>query len=128
MIEEIQNWIASFPGLGVPVVDALGPGEGAALFPKGEQVVARSRDILGRERLRRRLTLLLCLHRRRDPQAGDGGVQPMLAEFTRWVGSGWPVLGEEQTVRAEDARLTALPKEGMARYEVKLIFEFTTEA
>ena len=125
MIEKIKTWVSGFPGFGEVAVDALGPGEGVGLFPQGEQTVGRKADILGTQRLRRRFTVLLRLHRRRDPQSGDDDTQQLLERFARWAAGGWPLLGEDQTVRTENGRLQTMAKEGLAKYELKLIFEYT---
>ena len=45
--------------------------------------------------------------------------------FARWAEETAPILGQEQTVRVEDARLENKGKEDMARYRAMLIFEFT---
>lgn len=113
MIETITNWLAGFQ------LDALGPGEGWAVFPQGQRVLKRYPDILGGERLRKRLTFLI---RRNSlsPEAGE------MEKFTLWAEGSAPRLGENQTVRVEDARLAAKNKDGMGRYEAKLIIEFTT--
>ena len=127
MIDKIKTWVATFPGFGEAQVDALGPGEGVGLFPQGEQTIGRKADILGGAALRRRFTMLLRLHRRRDPQSGDQSTQLLLEHFARWAEKGWPVLGDDQTVRTEHGHLQTMAKEGLARYELKLIFEYTTK-
>jgi hypothetical protein len=42
-----------------------------------------------------------------------------------WVRSGAPRFGQNQTVRLENARLSAQNKEDLARYEATLIVEYT---
>jgi len=113
MNETIISWLAGFSE------DGLGPGEGWAVFPQGERVLKRYPDILGGEKLRRRLSFLV----RRNSALPAAGA---LEEFARWAQANAPILGEGQTVRVEDARLAAKGKDGLGRYECKLIFEFTT--
>ena len=124
MTQRIQAWLGSFEGLGLPTVDALAPEEGWGLFPQGERILRRTTDILGNTRLRRQVSYKLKLHRKKDSRGDDPGIQPLLERLSRWVTRDAPVFGRDQTVRAENARLTAQNREDMARYEVLLVFEF----
>ncbi len=112
MTHTVTAWLKDFS------VDSLPWKEGWAVFPQGEKVLFRRQDILGGVRLRKRLKFLIrrsCL----DPKPGD------MEAFARWVEETAPILGQEQTVRVEDARLESKGKEDMARYRAMLIFEFT---
>ena len=113
MNEQVMAWLEGFSQ------DALGPGEGWAVFPQGERVLARFPDILGGETQRRRLSFLIARNST-VPAAGE------LEAFARRAEAEAPVLGRSQTVRLEDARLKAGGRDGMGRYEARLIFEFTT--
>lgn len=124
MIDTIYAWLAGLAGLEGLGLDALGPGEGAALFPQGERVVAWLPDILGGQKQRKRLELLLKLQRRRDPDGAETGGQALLERLAQGMASA-PRLGEDQVARAENARQVALDHRGLAGYEMKLIFEFT---
>ena len=109
MTDIITNWLGF-------AVDTLGPGEGWAVFPQGQRVLERTEDILGGQRLRKRLTFLIRCNSTR-PEA--------MEDFARWAQQNPPRLGEMQTLRLEDAHLAAKGKDGLGRYEAKLIFEFT---
>ena len=128
MIKTIQNWIESwegFRGLAFPV-DALGPGAACGgLFPQGEQVLRRMEDIRGHLRLRKRLTFHLMLTEALDP-LGDG-VSPhqLLMEFAAWAHGQVPALGEDTRLVTEGPVPTTKGPEGLARYRLKLVFEFT---
>lgn len=111
MIKIITDWLGF-------AEDTLGPKEGWAVFPQGERILARKTDILGGEKQRKRLTVLVRCNSY-EPAASK------IEEFARWAQASAPVLGEEQVLRVEDARLTAKGKDGPGRYEAKLIFEFT---
>ena len=124
MTELIANWPGGFGGFGVPTVDALGPGEGWGIFPRGQKVIAETNDILGGSRRRVRAEWTLKLHRGKDHRGGDPGVQPLLEQLALWVRSGAPVLGEAPPVRLENARLVYQAAEPLARYEATLIAEF----
>ena len=112
MNDTVIRWLEGF------AQDQLGPGEGWAVFPQGERVLKRMPDILGGEKQRRRLSFRLCGNCA-SPASGE------LEAFARRAEQTAPTLGESQTVRLEDARLTAKSKDGLGRYEAKLIFEFT---
>lgn len=108
MIDKIMAWLEGFS------LDALGPGAGWSLFPQGLRQISRKEDILGGVECRQKLTVLI---RCRD-EAGQQALE-------RFDLQSAPVLGKRQTVRLEDARLAAREKDGLPRYEAKLIFEFT---
>lgn len=112
MTNTVIAWLEGFS------VDSLQWKEGWAVFPQGERVLSRTQDILGTSRLRKRLTFLV---RRNslDPKPGD------MEAFARWAEDTAPILGADQTVRVEDARLESKSKEDMHRHQAKLIFEFT---
>lgn len=111
MIDTVTNWLGFS-------LDELNAGEGWAVFPQGETQLAASRDILGSEKRRSRLTFLVVCH---SPYPNHATWE----EFSRRVRETAPVLGENQTVRLEGVHLSAKGKDGPARYEAKLIFEFT---
>jgi len=108
MIEKVMAWLRGFS------LDSLGPGGGWGAFPQGLKELSRREDILGGVETRCRLTVRLVYN------GVDG--QAALEGFDL---SGAPVLGENQTVKLEEARLAAKAKDGLPRYEAKLIFEFT---
>ena len=109
MTDIITNWLGF-------AVDCLGPREGWAVFPQGEKVLQRQQDILGGQRLRKRLTFLIRCNCA-SPTA--------MESFAQWAQQTAPQLGQMQTLRLEDAHLAAKHKDGPGRYEAKLIFEFT---
>ena len=111
MIKTITDWLGF-------AQDSLGPKEGWAAFPQGERILARKSDILGGEKQRKRLTVLVRCNSY-EPAASK------IEDFARWAEETAPLLGEAQVFRVEDARLTAKGKDGPGRYEAKLIFEFT---
>ena len=120
MTEKLSAWLegllAETPGW-----DALGPGEGAALFPQGERELWRRTDILGNRQRRIRYTLLLRLSTARK------GAQ-MAAFFyglSRRIEENAPLLGQDQKLTVENARQTRRDGKDRAQYELKLVFEFT---
>ena len=123
MTQKIANWLGEFEDMGVPTVDALW-GEGWAIFPRGLRQTVRA-DILGGQQVRVRAEFALKLHRKKDPRGGDPGVEAMWHRLALWVRSGAPRFGQNQTVRLENARLSAQNKEDLARYEATLIVEYT---
>ena len=112
MTNTITAWLQGFS------VDSLCWKEGWAVFPLGERILSQSSDILGSVRRRKRLSFLI---RRNSlqPQPGD------MEAFARWAESTAPRLGDDQTVRVEDARLENKSNEDMHRHKAMLIFEFT---
>lgn len=127
-MEELRNWVASYPGFaGMPItLDAL-PGRPGCmgLFCRGEEVLDRQADILGGLRCRKRLTLVLALHWAKDPES-DCLTSQLLLDFGRWAGASQaPVLGLEQTVSAQQGQLKQADAQGLGRYEIRIIFEFT---
>lgn len=124
MINQLRDWIASYPGFAGRQfsVDALGSGpEAAAVYCKGEQVLSRQEDILGGAALRRRLTLTVLVRGREQSQLPQA-----LAGFVRWAEHGAPVLGEQQTVRAEQGKLRHAAGTGITTYEIRVELEFST--
>lgn len=111
MIETVTNWLGFS-------VDELGAGEGWAVFPQGVTQLAASRDILGTEKRRSRLVFLVVCHSDIPNHAAWEALESRARQSA-------PRLGSDQTVRLEGARLTRADKDGPARYEAKLIFEFT---
>ena len=112
MTDIVVTWLQGFS------VDCLRWQEGWAVFPQGERLLSQSTDILGNVKRRKRLSFLIrrnCL----QPQPGD------MEAFARWAEDTAPILGENQTVRLEDARLESKSKEDMHRHKAMLIFEFT---
>ena len=121
MTKAICTWLAGFADLGVPQVDALGSGEGWAVFPDGQKVVAVRRDILGTERRRIRARWSLKLRRSK----GDAAMPRLLEQLAAWVRSGAPQFGQEQVVYLENARLVSQNGESWTRYDATLVVEFT---
>ena len=124
MINKICNWVASYPGFAGRefTVDALAGGaSAAAIYPKGEQVIARHSDILGGCAIRRKLTFHILLRSREDAQ-----IPALIADFARWAERGAPVLGEQQTVTAEQGKLRRNTGTGITTYEIRVEMEFTT--
>ena len=127
-MEQLKNWAASYPGFAgmALTLDAL-PGRPGCigLFCRGEEVLRRQEDITGGIRCRKRLTLTLALCCRKDPE-GDCHTPQLLLDFGRWAASAQaPVLGQDQTVRAEKGGLKHAGAGGVGRYELRIIFEFT---
>lgn len=112
MTNTIVAWLQGFS------VDGLRWGEGWAVFPQGEKRLSHTTDILGNVRQRKRLSFLI-RRNSRSPQPGD------MEAFARWAEANAPILGENQTVRVDDARLEHKSKEDMHRHRAMLIFEFT---
>lgn len=126
MIEKIRNCIAAYPPFRdfVFTAEALGPGPGqAALICKGREVISRKQDILGSETRRVRLHFVLLLNTAKDPLADAPALAQTLLEFGAWLPEHAPILGEDQTVRAEKGRLAAASDTGIARYETQVVFE-----
>lgn len=124
MINQIRNWVASFPGFAGRefAIDALGSGaDAAAVYPKGEQVVFRHPDILGGMAVRRKLTFHILLRSREN-----SAMAAVIADFVRWAEHGAPALGEQQTVSAEQGKLRHNTGTGITTYEIRVEVEFTT--
>ena len=127
-MERLKNWVASYPGFaGMPItLDAL-PGRPGCmgLFCRGEEILNRQADILGTWRCRKRLNLVLALYCAKDPE-GDCYSPQLLLDFGRWVSASQaPLLGQDQQVRAQQGQLKQADAEGLGRYEIKIILEFT---
>ena len=131
MITQIKDHLQTFPGFAGWTfrVYALGSGIGCGgLFCRGERELSRRQDILGKVRLRRRLTLTLALNLPRT--AGDDAPEMArrLLEFARWLrAEPGPVLGEDQTVQVRGGKLRSANADGMAVYDAEIIYEFTSE-
>lgn len=124
MINQLSQWVASFPGFAGRefTVDALKSGESAAaVFCEGQQVLSRQEDILGAAVSRRRLTLTVRLRSREQSQMSQ-----TLLDFVRWAEQTAPVLGQQQTVKAEQGRLRHAHGTGITTYEIRVILEFST--
>ena len=111
MIDTVTNWLGFS-------VDGLGAGEGWAVFPQGETQLDLTRDILGTEKRRSRLVFLVVCHSHIPNHAAWEALESRARQSA-------PRLGSDQTVRLEGVHLSAKGKDGPARYEAKLIFEFT---
>lgn len=122
MIETVFNWLAAQPGLQNLQLEALCAAPGSSgLFCKGQEVLWRRQDILGKELRRMRLTFRLCLHR-----TGTGAPAQLLA-LTQTAESAAPILGLDQTLSLEQGRMVRSGAGGIARYELRITFEFTSE-
>ena len=121
MIQEVLNWLRSWPVLGRLKPERLDPDPGdAGLFCQGRTVLWQRRDILGRTLMRQRLEFLLAVHTL-DPEALEGFL--LLDDLT---GSA-PVLGMDQTVSVTQGRAVRSDGQGILRCQAKITFEFTRE-
>lgn len=123
----IENWRDEREDAERLGVDALTPDKECALFSLGDEVVGRKPDILGGELVQHRFTFLLVSFHQRDPEEGD--LEPYFL-MNRVAESLIYASREDEHVSkawAEGAHLKSMTKEGLARYEMKVIFEYTTE-
>ena len=115
MNEQILHWLRMQPGWEQTGLDALGANPGdTGLFPLGLQVLQRFPDILGGEKRRCRAEFTLAAIGAEGPPALPG-LETL------------PQFGEDQTAQLRLGRLVRRDKNGIARWEVKLRVEFTTE-
>lgn len=128
LLEEMKNWLATFPLFGEVVLttDVLSaqPGD-CGLFPQGSELLQSKEDVLGNRTARMRQLFLL---RRNAVRGVDAAA--WLLEFQKWVAQQSlqglaPKLGQEQTIRAEKGRLIRTDTAGTGVYEVRLIAEYT---
>ena len=122
----IEGWLAQAPTPERYGLDALGPRNECGLVPLGDAVISRKKTILGGEQVRRRFTMLLVTHHQRDPE--QGGLEPYrrLQQAADFLLQAWQD-DPEITAWAEKAQMKVLSKEGLARYEMKLMFEYTSK-
>ena len=123
MTAKLRDWITSYPGFaGREFTEdmLLSGADAAGIFFKGEQVISRRTDILGGIYCRRRVNLSLLLRSREKRQMSQ-----CLADFVRWAERTAPVLGQQQTVRAEQAKLRHAAGTGITTYEIQVALEFT---
>lgn len=126
-MEQLKNWVAAFPGFaGMTVTVDAQPGipGSVGLFCRGQKTLWQREDLLGRVRRRRRLTLEVTLACSKDPQ-GDCLTAALLLELARWAEGSAPILGQEQTLRADKGSLHHAAAGGVGVYALELIFEFT---
>lgn len=124
MIEQLRDWIATYPGFAGRqfTLDRLEAGPWAAgIFCKGQRILARQADILGGATVRRVLTLELLLRSTQDQPLTES-----LQDFARWAERSAPVLGQRQTLRAEQGKLHQDADTGITTYEIRLELEFST--
>ena len=120
MINTVKTWLSAYPGLEGLTLEALAPLPGSAgLFCRGEEVVRRMGDILGTERLRKRLGFTLAVHTVSD------SMPQQLLELAQRAKESAPILGQDQALTLEKGALTRCDAEGTARYELHITFEFT---
>ena len=127
-LDSIRGWLEhsqSPEGCGF---DGAGPENQCAMFPLGDEIIGRRADILGGERVLHRYTILLVNLCSRDPQEGDTEPYYLMKRMAGELADYWQKQAHVTAVYTEKEHLAALSKEGRARYEMKLIVEYTTEA
>ena len=124
--EFIEGWLEHSPKPETYQVDALSHKGECAIFPLGDVVVSRKKNILGGAKVRRRFTMLLVTHHQRDPEQGDLEPYQRLQDVAEMFMKTWQD-DPDITSWAEKAQMKSVSKEGQARYEMKLIFEYTTK-
>ena len=127
-MEEVKNWLMSFPGWGELALhlDSLPAQPGnAGLFPKGDTLLERKKDLLGGVRCRYARQFLLLI-------TACDCKEPWLLQLQDWVQRQSalglaPVFGDEpeqEYIRGEKGALKERTAAGSAVYTVTLTAEF----
>ena len=126
-MEQILNFLRTFPGFGGMhlSLDALGPLPGCGgIFPRGEETLKRTQDVLGGVRLRVRLTLEVLVTSCYDP-GSDSDIQALLLSFMAWARDNCPALGEDTVLACKGPKLARTTPEGVATHTVTVTVDYT---
>ena len=122
MIYYIHNWLKNYDGLRDlrvgRVEDNLG---GSGMFYRGETLLERHRDLMGKELCRKRMTFRII--RREEPAKAA----EFFWQLGQWLRSSAPPLGLDQTVCLRDAHCVRDDGLGLALWEADLEITFTEE-
>lgn len=122
MLEEVLQWLRTYPGLEELQVDGVLPQPGSCgLYPRGVREEACRETVLGQRIRQYRQTYLL-----RRNGLGKEAAARWLLDFQNWVNrqTQFPQPGEQTRVRAQNGRLTAISPSGNTAYETELIFTY----
>lgn len=125
MMEQICQWIASFPGFADYrfSIDRLDSGcHDAGVFFKGMQVLDRQADITGATVTRRRLSLSVLLTAAEGENLADA-----ILEFSPWAEANAPYLGQRQRVSVAKGGIRINDGKGVATYELAIDLDYTTQ-
>ena len=127
VLEKMTAWLKNFPQWeGNIRLDGIDPAPGSlGLYPQGIKEVSRREDVLGNVWIRRRFTLMIY-------RVTAGEDPAWLLSLQDWVSRQnaaglTPKMGdvpENETIRAEQGRLSAPNQTGTKRYAVKLTAEY----